>query len=310
MKSEDGGRLSRPYLIRSYDHEEQSTPENSSRPATQSSRTNTDMSGRKKSLDNINYDKAQQLEVWQVARAATAAKLYFEPLRIENARAGGFTEFRDGGFSQANNPTRTGKHEIEDLHGYTSIDIIVSVGTARKLVEEAKKETFFSTIPNLANEFAATATDPEKTHDEMKRDQRRNKFPYYRLNDPGGLKIDLDEWEPKSRTYNKKKSGIQTIADMKSSFAEWAAKLENIKTLQECATALVARRRKRMSTNKWERYATGSQFTCGFRGCDPGDFFHRHQFNAHLKKHHNVEDNELEAETRRRRKNWRYQPPP
>ena len=171
MKSEDGGRLSMPYLIRSYDHEEQNSPENStrptSRPATQSSRTNTDMSGRKKSLDNINYDKAQQLEVWQVARAATAAILYFEPLTIENARAGGSTEFRDGGFSQANNPTRTGKHEIEDLHGYASIDIIVSVGTARKLVKDAKKKTFFSTIPNLANEFADNATDPEKTHEEI-----------------------------------------------------------------------------------------------------------------------------------------------
>ena len=315
MKSEDGGRLSRPYLIRSYDHEKRKSPGNSTRPTPRptmhSSRTNTDMTGeRKKSLDKVNYEKAQQLEVWQVARAATAARLYFEPLRIENFRAGGFTEFQDGGFSQANNPTRTGKHEIEDLHGYASVGIIVSVGTARKLKEDAKRKTFFNTIPNLTREFADTATDPETTHHEMERDHRRYQLPYYRLNHPGGLKTELDEWEPKGTMYKKKKSGEKTIADMENAFYIWAAKLDNIEQFQECAAALVARRRKRMKTDEWERYATGSHFTCGVRGCDPGDFFHRHQFENHLKKYHDLKDNELEAEISGRRKHWRYQPAP
>ena len=333
MKSEAGGRSSRPYLIRSYDHEKRISLEHSTRatprPTTPSSRTNRDMPGeRKKSLDNVNYEKAQQLEVWQVARAATAAKLYFEPLRIENARAAGFTEFLDGGFSSANNPARTGKHEIEDRHGYASVGIIVSVGTARKLKEDVKKKTFFNTIPNLAKEFANTATDPEITHDEMKRDYemerdyemkrdhkkerdyRRYDFLYYRLNHPGGLKTELDEWEPKSRMYNKKERGKKTIADMKSAFNEWAAKLDNIRQLQGCAAALVARRRERMDTDEWERYATGSHFTCGVLGCDRGDFFHRHKFKRHLRKHYDVEDNELEAKINQRRKHWRYQPAP
>ena len=327
MKSEAGGLESRPYLIRSYDHEKRDSPYHSTGPTPSttmhSGRTNTDASTnvdsmqrikeRMQSRDFVNYEKAQELEVWQVARAATAAKLYFEPLSIENARAaaGGFTQFRDGGFSQANNPTRTGKHEIEDLHGYNSIGIVVSVGTARKLKEDAKKAAFFTTLVHMTREFADTLTDPETTHTEMKRDQNRYKFPYYRLNYPGGLKtIELDAWEPKGRMYKKKDSGTKTIKAIEDAFARWAVNIGNMQQLQDCATALVARRRKRMNTDEWERYATGSHFTCGVRGCDPGDFFHRHQFENHLKVHHDLMDDELKAEISRRRKYWRYQPAP
>ena len=325
MKSEAGGRPSKLYLIRSYDHDKKASRDHSRRPTLRTTMrsdwTNTDISTstnatqsrreRKKSLVNINYEKAQQLEVWQVARAATAAKFYFEPLKLENARVGGFTEFTDGGFGQANNPTRTGKQEIEDLHGYTSIGIVVSVGTARKLREDAKKGTFFSTVPNAAREFADKATDPEIIHAEMQRDyQNRNEFPYYRLNHPGGLRTKVDEWEPKRKMYNKKDGGAKTLADIETAFAKWAAKIDNVKQLQECAAALVARRRARMDTHKWERFATGSQFECRVRGCDHRDFFDRHQFTSHLNEEHLFEGDELRDEVSQCRRHWRYQAAP
>ena len=283
-----------------------------------SDRTDTDISintnarrERKKGLISLNHEKAQQLEVWQVARAATAAKFYFEPLRIENARAGGFVEFTDGGFSQANNPTRTGKQDIEDLHGYSSIGIVVSIGTARKLKKDAKTATFFSTIPDSAREFADTATDPEIIHAEMERDQSKyNEFPYYRLNHPGGLQVELDEWEPKRKMYNQKQGGVKTIADINSAFARWAAEIDNVQRLQECAAALVARRRGRMKTGKWERYATGSHYECRFRGCDTGDFFDREQFKSHINKNHGLEGDGLKDAVRQCRKHSRYQAAP
>ena len=322
MKSEADGRSSRLYLIRSYDHEKKDSPDNSRGPTPRttmrSGRTDTDFSAntnttqrrleRNKSLVNINYEGAQELEVWEVARAATAAKFYFEPLTVQNFRSGGFMEFTDGGFGQANNPTRTGKQEIEDLHGYNSIGIVVSIGTARKLKKDAKNATFFSTIPDSAREFADTATDPETTHDDMQRDDdRQGRFPYYRLNQPGGLQTELDEWEPKRRMYNMKDGGAKTIADMESAFNGWAANRDNSQLLQDCAAALVARRRKRMSTREWERYATGSQFKCRVRGCDPGDFFHRHLFESHLSEHHFFEGDDLEDAMSQCRKHWRYQ---
>ena len=217
-------------------------------------------------------------------------------------------EFTDGGFGQTNNPTRTRKQEIEDLHEYDSIDIVMSIGTTRKLKKDAKNATFFSTIPDSAREFADTATDPETTHDDMQRDDdRQGRFPYYRLNHPGGLQTELDEWEPKRRMYNMKDGGSKTIADMESAFNGWAANRDNSQILQDCAAALVARRRKRMSTREWERYATGSQFKCRVRGCDPGDFFHRHLFQSHLSEHHFFEGDELKDAMSQCRKHWRYQ---
>ena len=310
------------HLIRSYDHEMKDSPHPSRGPTPGSTmRINTDISHqtngtqrrreRRQKFDGaINYEKAQQLEVWQVARAATAARFYFEPLKIENA-VGGFATFEDGGFGRANNPTRTGKQEIEDLNGKSFVGIVVSVGTARKLKKDAKKATFFSTIPNAAREFADTVTDPEDIHQDMKRDVNSHEFPYYRLNDPGGLQTELDEWEPKRKMYNEKQGGAKTIENMESAFAKWAAKLDNIQELQECAAALVARRKGRtLSTSTWERYATGSHFICRQR-CVLGDFNDRDEFSRHLQESHNFEEGiELEEEVKECRRHWRYQAAP
>ena len=218
-------------------------------------------------------------------------------------------EYTDGGLGHTNNPTRTGKQEIEDLHGLTSIGIVVSVGTARKRKEDAKKATFFSTIPDSAREFADRATDPESVHDGMQRDyEKYEDFPYYRFNHPGGLQTELDEWKPKRKMSKKKDAGTRTIADIQHAFDGWAAIPENIEQLRKCADALVACRRKRVLNHKWERFATGSHYECRVRGCDPGDFYERRQFVAHLNDRHGFEGEDLEDEVSGCRKHWRYQP--
>lgn len=255
----------------------------------------------------INYGEASQLEVWQVARAATAAKFYFEPLKVENFRGVGSAEFTDGGFNYANNPTRTGIKEIQGLRGSNFIGIVVSVGTARKLKKDAKKATFFSTIPNSAREFAEQATDPEVVHNELQGDHDHNPmFPYFRLNEPGGLQTELDEWEPKRKMFSKKEGGAKTIAEIEGAYNRWAAIPTNIDLLKECAAALVKCRRTRMETSKWERYATASQYRCRFEGCEHPEFFERQEFATHLRGH-SYEDNILKNEISERRKHWRYQ---
>ena len=325
MKSEADGRLARLHLIRSYDHEKQDSPDQS-RGLTLGStmnpeRTNTNISTntsgtrwRKNNFDRgINYEKAQQLEVWQVARAATAAKFYFEPLKIENA-VGGFAEFTDGGFGQANNPTRIGKQEIEDLNGKSSTGIVVSVGTSRKLKKDVKKAKFYSIIIDTAREFADTVTDPEIIHNEMQGEQERyNDFTYYRLNEPGGLQTELDEWEPKRKLFTQQQRGARTIDDMESAFAKWAANLDNQQQLRDCAAALVECRQQRSSLSssdsRWERYATGSEFECRQR-CNLGTSYDCGQFTSHLKEYHNLEGDELKDEVARCRKHWQYQAAP
>ena len=321
MKSEADRRSSKLHLLRSYDHVERDSPDLSRKATPRSTmhqcRTDTNISlssnapprrkERNKSEYKPNYGKASQFEIWKVARAATAAKFYFEPLRIED-RDGGFVEFTDAGLKRTNNPTQTGTQEIEDLHGSSSIGIVVSVGTARKLPRDAKKANFFSTIPNAAREFANEANDPEDIHKTLQQDHDKDpRFPYYRLNDPGGLQTELDEWLPKRRMYNREDAGSKTIDDMNKAFSRWASEFETGQQLQECAEALVACRRKRMSTRRWERYATGSHYECRVRGCEPGDIFDRTEFEDHLSKHHLLESDELEEEVNQCRKHWRYQ---
>ena len=323
MESEAEG-LSQLHLIRSYDHYERDTPTHSTRPTPSSTwrsvRVDTDASlgtnatqrknKHKKNPIQVNYGKASQLEVWEVARAATAAKFYFKPLKIANSRGRGFTEFTDGGIGRNNNPTRTGKHEIEDLHGSTSVGIVVSVGTARKQKRDAKRAKFLSTIPDSAREFADEATDPEVVHRDMQRDyQRKHEFPYFRLNHPGGLQCELDEWKPKPTLYNKMNGGKKTVEAIETAFAKWAQNTDNNDQLKDCAAALVKCRRERMFTSKWERYATGSQYECRIRGCDPGDFFERSKFESHLKGH-KFEGDALKEELNKCRKHWRYQAAP
>src|SRR5205085_1147612 len=88
--------------------------------------------GRERHRRAINYGKAQKFQIWEVARAATAAPLYFEPLKIEIPGNTGHLLFTDGGFNYTNNPTAEGTREIEDLSGSNSIGVVVSIGTARR----------------------------------------------------------------------------------------------------------------------------------------------------------------------------------
>ena len=258
----------------------------------------------------INYGQASQLEVWEVARAATAAKFYFEPLQIEDSSGQGSTTFTDAGIGLANNPTQIGKQEIENLRGSTSVGIVVSVGTARKFKTDAKKAAFWSTIPDSAREFADGASDPEVVHTDIQRDhEKHEEFSYYRLNYPGGLQSELDEWKPKPTMYNRKDCGMKTLKAIDIAFKNWAQVPGNDDQLKDCAAALVKCRRGRMTTSKWERYATGSQYECRTKGCDPGDFFDRTKFEGHLRKH-GFEGEELKEELNACRKHWRYQAAP
>ena len=331
MVTEPDKKSDRLYLIRSYDHELTNTPDQSrgptpattmgpSRANTNQTRTDTGLSTitngvrrrekKKRGLLEINYEIAQDFEIWQVARAATAAKFYFEPLEIDHhAARGKKISFTDGGFSHTNNPTREGLREIEDLHGENSVGIAVSVGTARKLKEDSKNKAFFSTIPRSTRDFADTATDPEIVHKQLQRDHDRNpKFSYYRLNHPGGLNTDLDEWEPKGNMLHRE-SGHKTIEEIRRAFADWAIKLENVQLLERCAVELVECRRRRAQTTGWDRYATGCEFKCRERGCPNGVFYHKDVFKDHLRDQHSYRVDELDREVDYCKKHWRYQKP-
>ena len=289
--------MSVPYLFRSYDHERRHSFDGFVRP----DRTNTAIFGNKNltqrrqeprkisPVSSHKKYKAQLLEVWQVARAATAKQFFFEPMKIEDVQGAGSMLFTQSSSNKSNNPTRTGIREIVEFHGYSCLGIVVSVGTAWMV----KPRMFFE--------------GPEQVHRDIQHDlARHEEFQYFRLDDAEGLKTEIDEWEPKGNLNSSKKAGSKTISDMENAFTEWMAKVETQNQLRDCAAALVARRRERMSTRKWERYATGSSFECRLRGCGT-EFLDREYFLRHLSERHGLEGGELHDEARVTRRQWQYQ---
>ena len=309
-KSDPNGLSGSPYLIRSYDHDRQTAPNSAMIPTrrttTASNLANTDVSTdpsattKKEVSSKLNYGKAQEFEIWQVARAATAAPFFFEPLKVEKARTSGHILFTDGGFSQSNNPTRQAIREIEGLHGPSSIGTVVSVGTAR-----GKKEDNRFRIVRFLKSMAFDLSDPEIIHDDI-REQATQKFSYYRLNHPEGLDIELDRWEPKGPF--RKDAGSETITKIDNAFAHWAKQNDTIKHLKSCAEMLVKCRWNRMNTPRWERYATGARYRCRFQGCDLEDFFDGEKFKDHLRDHGRPA-HILDKEVEHCKNYWKYQAP-
>lgn len=325
MTESDKTILGEPDLIRSYNHTRRKKPAHrvgvTSRTNTgiPTSRNNTDLHQRHMNTGLSNHTRrsdtdqwdAQEFEIWEVARAATAAPFYFEPLKIQFPSSSKYLLFKDGGFGYANNPTKEGIREIEEECGADGMGIVVSVGTARR-DDVPRKRRVLRFIPEVTA-MSQLANDPEKNHNEVQGMSQHELYPfdYYRLNDPGRLGVQMDEWKPRHR-FSKGDSGSVTIDIIENAFNKWASELDNIGALRECATKLVQHRRARVSNrSKWERYATGAKFTCRLLGCNREDeFLDREQFRDHLGRDHGVDDEEqLEHEIMRSRKSWRYQKP-
>lgn len=226
---------------------------------------------------SIEYGPASNYEIWQIARAATAAPFYFNPFKME--LEGERTTFEDGGFG-VNNPTDVGVQEIRQLR--QPIGIVVSVGTARVNAPHGT-----TTIPILRN-LSDTATDTERVHKSVQRLAAAvdDGFKYFRLNEPELLDVHLDEWKPSS--------GSKTLEKIRSKFLEWKGRHQNDSDLQECADSLVRRRRARISNrDRWKHFAIGAVYRClgclDVEGC--GDEFKtKASFKSHLLQHHGLQD--------------------
>ncbi|MCJ1249549.1 hypothetical protein MMC30_006775 [Trapelia coarctata] len=316
------------YLIRSYDHfprisqphgrrnlSEQ--PNRSVGPSAMppsrvgtgfSSQSATEEERMAKATRRINYGSAQDFEVWQVARAATAAPLYFEELKIQDSSSNDLI-FTDGGFNSTNNPAKEGSREIEEAHGPGRIGAVVSIGTARH--DKAPDGKGLFPIRSRIEGIAQALSDPEVVHEDMETMSKEKKFPYYRLNNPGALDIPLDEWIPKrssKRVGSEKKSGSRTMQTMSNSFDTWAKKHGTILLFKSCAEELVRRRRARISDPpRWERYASGAIYKCRYLECDLDEFTNGNEFRLHLIDRHELPESDLAGEIKHCRSSWEYQ---
>jgi hypothetical protein len=188
-------------------------------------------------------------ETWEVARAATAAPLFFEELKTSTQGVDGRKTFSGAGFGTTNNPTLVALQELQSLYGKDSVGTIVSVGTA------LRREAGSRGILHRIKEVFEAANEPKIVAAEM---ARKNLESYWRFEDTDGLDVALDEWRPNGITTRNSQIGKETMKKITNAFNSWVVRAETDRLIRECANELVARRRSRTADReRWKIFATG-----------------------------------------------------
>jgi hypothetical protein len=201
-------------------------------------------------INERNPGPAHNLPIWQVARATTAAPLYFSPVKIGNRR------FGDGAFG-TNNPAIETYWEVRKMHGGSknTIKLLLSIGTGGYNIDRIaegrwkKYSTFFKAMKKLA-------ADTASTH-EMMMDYKNNwGVPYHRFNVPtkyglGEMKLDAYKAENLDR--------IEKITE------EYCKKIDA--ELLTVAKILVEQRQRKSHSSMWPLVSTGNQYRCTVENC-------------------------------------------
>ena len=292
----DSKAVSELYLLRSYNHLKRSTT--SSRRWTSSGNESTATRGVER---RINYGLASQLEIWQAARAATAAPMFFEQMPL-TTDSGGY-RLEDGGLGVHNNPTLDAILDITEQTGRDSVYRVVSVGSARKPVTSKAYGISFGLF-SVGWSSVEKSLESDVVTDYIGRiaESGTNDMKYYRFDDE--FAMDFDEWEPKRGSQHGKK----TLSRIRHAFEAWYIRSVNHDRLQQCARQLVAARRARVAadTGRWERFATGCKYHCPRENCVGKWFSKRGAFENHLIVTHGWLPNIAELEANISREEFSY----
>lgn len=261
-----------------------------------------------KETRETNFTSEQKMEIWQVARAATAAPMYFGEFTIAS-KINGRVYYSDGGFGLTNNPTQEGIRELHHLHRRRegeavvrgAIGTIVSIGTAR-----AKNRPGGKNILRRIKDAFDRATNTQNVADAVAYDVLSN---YWRFNDTEGIKVELDDWKPNKFSSD---PGHKTRAEIKTGFQRWLSEWSNSDDLKACARELVRRRRARTDNrSKWERFATVAEFRCSHYECREMIIGSRDDFEEHFESKH-LDEEYGEAHKKPGETTWTYpdSPPP
>jgi predicted acylesterase/phospholipase RssA len=267
---------------------------------------------------------ADNFEIWEVARAATAAPFYFDPIAIETRDQASRTIriYEDGGMGQTTNPTSEGITDIEKQHGADAVGIVVSVGTARGTLKMKKNVIVGKTRETIIH-GVWSQSDPGKVHQDIK--SKMEHYPnmeYWRLNPSSKdaknhgqlLNMPLDECEPKRARKTGERAGARTIREIETAFANWAQRTKVQKKLEELAQRLVAQRRLRLqNAAKWERFSMAVDYRCKHFNCPKlsSKFTNLPEFQHHLQNNHGISsERELEKQKKKSWDPWIYPRPP
>jgi hypothetical protein len=237
-----------------------------------------------------NPGPADNIPIWQVARATTAAPTYFDPIAIQSST------FGDGGLG-SNNPVQEIYTEVATMHHGSVVDVIVSIGTGQadavKLHKSGVKKIF-----SYLNATKALATDSEEQHKGLARSIKcfGAKLHYQRFNLPkeqGLRNMKLDEWK-RAGKFELTRRGIKrrkesTLDQIRRLTEEYCKNADVEKRIHEVARRLVEHRRARCTdTRKWELWATGVRYRCTVDECDKSQKLRssKNDLRYHIEKTH------------------------
>jgi hypothetical protein len=255
----DNNSATQPYLFRTYEHLSSST----ANPL------------------ELNPGLANNVPIWEVARATTAAPTFFKPIFIGNEK------FLDGGYGIANNPTWHALQEVGQMNANSpdSVALIVSIGTGKpdKVRPTAKHgATLVGHYRAMFKYAAAAITDSENTHLKMQGHYQHSKHRYERFNVDGGLgNIDLGEW----KTLGGRNLTLEKIRQQTRSYLDRA---EVRKGLERAAEILVKARQERSRTKQWSIVATGLRYRCPEDRCPSTPFMGEEDLRMHLAERHSA----------------------
>ncbi|KAF3762534.1 hypothetical protein M406DRAFT_352811 [Cryphonectria parasitica EP155] len=143
---------------------------------------------------DVEGDKFSKCQIYQAARATTAASTFFKPMPIQNDQ-GVVTNFVDAALGR-NNPVGILLEEAGSLFGTRRrLGCVVSLGTGSRKTELAKGKSKAKQLVSLLSVLKEISTDTQRDHERMLSMLKDFPDTYFRLNVDGGAeKISLDDW--------------------------------------------------------------------------------------------------------------------
>jgi hypothetical protein len=141
----------------------------------------------------VNPGPATSLQIWEVARATSAAPFLFTPISVEDKI------FRDGGMI-ANNPSEQALRDVAFLHRDDLTHIcLVSIGSGILLKEQSgptrNKSSLLRNWKRTIQTLRETRIQTEATYKIVYETCSDHRIPYFRFNPELGREILPDDWD-------------------------------------------------------------------------------------------------------------------
>ena len=140
----------------------------------------------------LNPGPADSHQIWQIARATSAAPSYFVPMQLDNR------VFLDGGIS-TNNPTQEAVRDLEFLYnGILNDACVVSIGSGLpskfRSLKHRSKIPWIRSIKAILATTRQIVTQTESTHRTVSDSLEHSHASYFRFNVEGIGDTRIDDW--------------------------------------------------------------------------------------------------------------------